>query len=199
MIKKILNFLISIYESPISINKPQIRQSKKYKKYDNAIYEFELKKQLNNSPEHREQNYRKEILSYIKKDAQKVLAKNIEEFNNFLNKYGLEFDEPCLDESKIYPFLGHHKLLNLKLTNYPHIVARCRSVNLYIKIEFDPNDKTIYEDFKNDKLKITYDLVKYDSSKSKQINNIISSNNFDDLEKAFVDYYIRVLSNKRAY
>lgn len=178
MIKKILNFLSEINDRKITVGST-INYQNKYHNLDKVINEFKLKEQSRVSEEQKEQNFRNETLSYIMKDSQKIFQNNINQFNLFLGKYGLKFLEP-----RFYKYSVTDKVESI-------ISSDCIGIKSYIKVQFDIRDKEIYEDFKNDKLKIKYHLVDDESAKI-----IISSYNFDEVVSGFVDYNIKILANR---
>jgi len=180
MIRKIINFLTTFTDKELNLDKSE--QKVTFNKYDKTINNFKLEEQSKITQEDREHNMRLETLALIMKDSQKIFAKNIEEFNQFLKKYKFEFTEPSLSQSKI---AGKYYV-------DPDIRVMCIGTKIYIAVHFNINDRTIYEDYKNDELKIKYDL--YDKATSGDY--IASTTNFDDVVKGFVDYHIKTLADR---
>tara|TARA_A100001011_G_C14137281_1_gene768161 strand:- start:195 stop:719 length:525 start_codon:yes stop_codon:yes gene_type:complete len=160
----------------------KIEQKENFDKYDKAINDFKIEEQSRITEEEREQNFRDETLALIMEDAQKNLSKNIEEFNQFLKKYKMSFVNPTVDRRN---FGGD------ELYVQPTINSRCAKTGAVISVHYNMNDRTIYEDFKNNNLTIEYSL--YDVIDR---NRIIKSTNFEDVVKGFVDYYKEILAKR---
>lgn len=156
-------------------------QKENFNKYDKAINDFKIEEQSRITEGEREQNFRDETLTLIMEDAHKSLSKHIEEFNQFLKKYKLSFVKPVLDRRK----LGDKWYVD------PTIRCKCIGFGGVISVHYNMNDRTIYEDFKNNNLKIEYSL-----SDEVVGMHIVESTNFEDIVKGFVDYYKKILAKR---
>ena len=167
MFKKILNIFSKKNKNPRGKDNLKLDQV-----VDNAI-----KKRKANIEEGDERN---KLFNKIMEEARSELKSKIIILNEFLDKYNLQFRQP---KKPLNEFDAN--LYGQDST----VVSELRGLErtIYFSIHFNSNDKKMYEDFKVGKIKFEYELFE-EKSKMGFGGNLISTFDFDELIKVFVEY-----------
>ena len=163
MFKKILNIFSKKTKSPRGKENLKLDQV-----VDNAMDRRKAKIE--------EGDERIKLFNKIMKRARSELMSKIIILNEFLDKYNLQFKQPgkLVNEFEAHLY-GQNSTVVSELRGLEHTI--------YFSIHFNSNDKEMYGDFKVGKIKFEYDL--YEEGRG---GNLISTFNFDELIKVFVEY-----------